>query len=31
LALLFNFGPQPDIKRFTIRNSMKKRSWQPPS
>ncbi len=26
LALLFNFGIQPQIKRFTMRNGMKKRS-----
>lgn len=26
LALLFNFGVTPEIKRFTIRNGMKKRS-----
>ena len=25
LALLFNFGPKPEVKRFTIRNCMKKR------
>ena len=25
LALLFNFGPRPEIKRFTLRNSLKKR------
>ena len=26
LALLFNFGERPEVKRFTIRNGMKKRS-----
>lgn len=25
LALLFNFGPEPEIKRFTLRNAVKKR------
>ena len=25
LALLFNFGPSPEIKRFTLRNSTKRR------
>ena len=25
LALLFNFGPEPAIKRFTLRNGMKQR------
>lgn len=26
LALLFNFGPRPEIKRFTIRNALKQRA-----
>ena len=28
LALLFNFGPRPEVRRFTIRNSIKKRPQQ---